>query len=325
MIEYTPEHIMAWTRMGMRKAFGPMLEQLAADHPDVVVLAADVASSANLGGYQERFPDRFFNIGIAEQNMTAIAAGLAQDGYNVFITSFSPFVSMRAYEAVRTVVGYTHQNVKVVALGSGMTLGSQGNTHYGLEDISLMKTIPGMRVLSPADCVEEAKVLEDLAAYPGPAYLRLTGIDGTPGVHKGDYAYQPGVPELLKDGDDIVFLGTGAVLHECMRVSRAFKKEALTCAVYDIASLKPLDLSILEPRLMQAKLIVTVEEHFEIGGLGDSVATYLATRREHPPLCKIGIPDVFPHPGDYAYMLEQCGLTAAKIKPTVLAALAGNE
>ncbi len=321
MIEYTPESMKAWTRMGMRKAFGPMMEDIAENHPDIIVEAADVASSANLGGFQEKIPKRFLNIGIAEQNMIGIAAGLAKEGYNVFATSFAPFVSMRDYEAVRTLVGYMHLNVKIVALGSGLTLGSQGNTHYGLEDLSLMKTIPGMLVLSPADTVEEAKCLDYLADYEGPAFLRLTGIDGTPGVHKGDYPMDLKEPEQLKDGDDIVILGTGAILSECIRVSRAFKRENLTCAVYDVVSIKPLDLSALKEELNQAKLVVTIEEHFVTGGLGDSVASCLAGMKKHPPLLKLGIPDSFMHAGDYQYMLKQCGLTAPEIKKSILEAL----
>ena len=177
MIEFDKKIISDWTRMGMRKAYGPILETVAVDHSNLVALTADVADSANLIQFSRKFPDQFYNIGIAEQNMTGIACGMAKEGHNVFLCSFAPFVSMRNYEAVRTLVGYMKLNVKIVALASGMSLGVQGCTHYCLEDISLMKSIPNMLILSPADVIEEAKCIEYLADYTGPAYLRLTGID----------------------------------------------------------------------------------------------------------------------------------------------------
>ncbi len=318
MIDFSPSNIKSWTRLGMRKAFGTIMCEIAKEHDDLIVLVADVADSANLNEFAKEFPNQFYNIGIAEQNMLGIAAGLAKEGNNVFVVSFAPFVSMRAYEVVRTLIGYMHLNVKIIALASGMSLGTQGNTHYCIEDVSLMRSIPGMTVLSPADCVEEAKCLEVLAKIDGPAYLRLTGIDGTPGVYKDDYKYEIGKNVLVKDGDDIAIIATGSIINECVRVSRAMNREDISCAVIDVHTLKPLDKDFVLDLCGKYKLLVTVEEHNIIGGLGTAISDILAEMKVHPPLCKIGIGDEFPHAGNYVDLLDMCGLTALHLKEVII-------
>lgn len=319
--DFSPKAMLQKNRLGMRKAFGLWMEEMAEEHDDLMVIAADVASSAGLQGFAQRFPEKFLNVGIAEQNMAGIAAGLAKEGSNVFIVSFAPFVTMRAYEALRTLAGYMHLNVKAVAVASGFSLGVQGNTHYCLEDISLVKTIPGMLLLSPADCLEEGKCLEYLLGYKGPAFLRLTGIDGSPAIYRKDFPLEIGKPYILREGEDILLLGTGAILAEGMRLARALKADGLSCAVYDVATLKPLSLEPLREGFKSAKLVVALEEHFRIGGLGDMVAAELATLPQHAPLLKLGIMDEFPKAGDYAYMLTAYGLNASAMHDKILNAL----
>lgn len=318
MIEIDKRSISEWTRLGMRKAFGPILESVADDHPELVAMAADVADSANLTSFSKTHSSQFFNIGIAEQNMTAIACGMAKEGHNVFICSFAPFVSMRNYEAVRTLVGYMGLNVKIVALASGLSLGVQGSTHYCLEDISLMRTIPGMLVLSPADVIEEAKCIEFLANYYGPAYLRLTGIDGTPTVFNSEYVFDEGSLELIREGEDLVIFSTGSVTSECIRATRALKKDGIKCALYSLCRLKPIDEEKITSILNQYKTVITAEEHFKIGGLGDIVSDIVARRGLQCKVMKIGVDDSFPHPGDYAYVLAASNLTAAKIRDIIV-------
>lgn len=318
MIEYTTENIAKWTKLGMRKSFGVIMKELAKEHDDLIVLVADVASSANLVEFANDFPMQFYNIGIAEQNMLAIAAGLAKEGYNVFVVSFAPFVSMRTFETVRTLIGYMHLNVKVVALASGLSLGTQGSTHFCMEDIALMRTIPGLKLLSPADCTEEAKCLEYLSKYNGPAYLRLTGIDGSPSVYKEDFLFEIGKNELVREGEDIAIFSTGSIVSECIRVARALKKDDLSCSVIDIHSIKPIDISLIEKVSEKYRLIVTVEEHNVVGGLGSTMAEVLAKIQNHPPLMSLGIEDKFPHAGTYSYLLQQCGLTAQQMKERIV-------
>lgn len=305
----------------MRKAFGGMLLNVASEHENVIVLAADTASSAGLTAFVERLPEQFYNIGIAEQNMMGIAAGLAKEGNNVFVVSFAPFVSMRAYEAVRTLIGYMHLNVKIVALASGMSLGSQGNTHYCLEDIALMRSIPGMTVLSPADCVEEARCIEYLADYEGPAFLRLTGIEGSPVVYRDGCDFHAGVPSMLREGDDVVIFATGSLVAECLRASRALKQAELTGSVMNVSTLKPFDFSFIQSMAKKYRLFVTVEEHFINGGLGSLIAEALSETDTHAPLLRLGVKDKFPCAGDYANLLRENGLSAAEIKDSILSAL----
>lgn len=324
MIEYTTEELATWARLGMRRAFGNIMLELAKDHDDLIVLTADLVSSSGLLDYVKKRPSQFFNIGIAEQNMTGIAAGLAKEGHNVFIVSFAPFVSMRALEAVRTLVGYMRLNVKVVALGSGISLGTYGNTHYGLEDIALMRTIPGMRVLTPADCVEMVGSLEYLATYQGPAYLRLGGRPGTPNIYNHDYRFEPGKAATLREGEDAAIFATGSMVYECMRLARPLSKQGISCSVFDMHTIKPLDTAAIDEASGRHKLLVTAEEHSVIGGLGAAVAQHLAGKDSHPPLMTIGIEDIFPHAGPYADLQKQCGLTAPQIGDRIMAHFSRN-
>lgn len=324
MIKYTAENMTAWARLGMRRAFGNILLELAEEHDDLIVLTADLTSSSGLWDYVKKRPTQFLNIGIAEQNMTGIAAGLAKEGNNVFVVSFAPFVSMRALEAVRTLVGYMHLNVKVVALGSGISLGTFGNTHYGLEDIALMRTIPGMQVLTPADCVEMAKSLEYLAEYQGPAYLRLTGVPGSPNVHQEGCCFEIGKSITLREGEDVAIFATGSMVYECMRAARPLSKQGISCSIFDMNTIKPLDTTVIDEACDKHKLLVTVEEHSVIGGLGSAVAQHLAGKDSHPLLMTIGIEDVFPHAASYADLQKQCGLTAPQIRDRIMARFSDN-
>lgn len=318
MIELNNENIANWTRLGMRKAFGSMLESVAEDHSNLIALTADVADSANLVQFSKRFPNKFFNIGIAEMNMTGIACGLAKEGHNVFISSFAPFVTMRNYEAVRTLIGYMNLNVKIVGLASGMSLGVQGNTHYSLEDISLMRTIPNMLILSPTDVIEEAKCIEFLADYEGPAYLRLTGIDGTPSVYKEDSTINLCLPNLIREGEDIVIFSTGSITSECNRASRALKKDGFNCSLYEICNLKPIDKNKLLDIIGKYKLIVTVEEHFINGGLGSIISEFISETNADCRLLRIGLEDKFLNSGNYSYMLNEANLSASHIRNKII-------
>lgn len=323
-MKYEATELMSWTRLGMRKAFGEIIQQIAEEHDDLIVLTADVASSANLNGFAKKYQDRFFNIGIAEQNMVAVAAGLAKEGRNVFVVTFAPFVAMRAFEAIRTLVGYMHLNVKIVALSSGMSLGAQGSTHFCLEDIALMRTIPGLKVFSPADCFEMAKCMEYLAGYKGPAYLRLTGIDGSMRVYREECPFFEGKNITVREGKDVAIFATGSVVAECVRASRALNQIDISCAVIDVCTIKPFESSVLEQSCKDKRLIVTVEEHTVFGGLGGLIAENLAAMRHHPPLARIGICDEFPVAGDYSYVLEKCGLSASKIRDTIVQFMEDN-
>lgn len=322
MIDYNSESIKSWSRMGMRKAFGHIMAEVVEERDNSIVISADTASSADLKVFAERFPKKFYDVGITEQNMTAMAAGLALEGNNVFIVTFAPFLSLRAFEAIRTLIGYMNLSVKVIGLGSGLSLGVQGNTHYGLEDISLFRTIPNMRILSPADCYEEAKCIEYFCANRGPAYLRLTGINGLSNVYKDETGFVPEQDTVLREGHDIVIFATGSVVSECMRVARFLGNKGISTSLVNIHSIKPLDIQMVKKMANNHKMMFSVEEGFVSGGLGSAISEVLCNS-EHPPLHILGINDYFPIPGDYAFMLDQCGISANKIREFILDAYSG--
>lgn len=321
MIEYDKITVANWTRLGMRKAFGQMMLGLAEDYENLLLLTADVANSGNLNDFSRTYPNRFFNVGIAETNMVGVAAGLAKEGNQVFIVTFAPFAAMRPYEAVRTLLGYMHLNVKIVALGSGLSLGIQGSTHYCMEDLCLMRSIPGIAVFSPADCIEEARCLEYLASYEGPAYLRLSGIEGVPSVYKATDLFLAEEPTVIREGKDVVLFATGSIVNECIRVARAMKKEGLTCSVVDVHTIKPLQKGRILEICGKHRMVVSVEEHFANGGLGSILSEIIAEGGNPLPFMRIGIPDRFPCGGGYTFLLDQCGLTAPHIRERILKAL----
>ncbi len=314
MLEITNQDALYWSRLGMRKAYGDVISRIAQTDPNIVCIAADVADSANLGVFRDKCPRRYFNVGISEQNMIGVACGLAKEGYNVFVTSFAPFVSLRAYEAIRTLVCYMNLNVKIVALSSGFSLGVQGATHYALEDIAIMRAIPGLAVLSPADTTQMAKMLEYLADYDGAAYLRLTGIPGSPCVYKDGFVYHPQKSDVVKDGGkDAVIFATGAMVNEAVRASRLLAKERIGTTVVNVSRLDAIDKEEIKAMCAGCKLVVTVEEHYITGGLGSIVSECIAERSVHPRVVRIGTAGFNLICGNYAYMLEANGLTAKRI------------
>ena len=320
-MDYSSQNIMQWSRMGMRKAYGAILSELASEHENLISIAADVVDSANLYDFAEKYPDRQFNAGISEQNMVAMAAGLAKEGANVFVTSFAPFVSLRVYETIRTIVCYMNLNVKMVALSSGFSLGVQGATHYALEDIAIMRAIPNLLVLSPSDTTEMAKAMEFLASYEGPAYLRLTGLPGSAAVHKGDYDYDVERIEVMREGEDIGIFATGTLVNESVRAARLLSKIGINVGVINLSKLHPVNADEILMECQKYKMILTVEEHNIVGGIGSIVSEILAAIDSHPRLICLGTTDSNQIAGNYAYMMERNALTAKAIAERVSAEL----
>ena len=252
-------------------------------------------------------------MGIAEQNMIGIAAGLASCGKTVFASSFASFASMRCFEMVRSQVGYMNLNVKIASLMSGMANGTVGNTHYGLEDIALMRTVPNMTVICPCDPFETYKATLAAATMTGPVYLRLTGVNGFAPVYKGDFDFTVGKGIVVQEGKDVALVATGTMVSECLRAARGLVKSGITPTVVDMHTIKPLDTSLLDRLFSSHRLIVTVEEHFTVGGLGSAVAEYKAGFPHSPRQLMLGIPNEFRHVGSYVWMLDKSCLTASKI------------
>lgn len=318
MIVFDPKNIKRWMMLGTRNAFGAFLTELAADYPEVFAMTADFTKSTGLAKFKEQFPNQFLTAGIAEQNMIALASGLASEGHNVFACSFASFVATRCYEQVKINLGYMQHNVKLVGIASGLGVSFQGNTHYGLDDVSLMRTIPGMTIIVPSDCTEVAKATIALVNYNGPAYLRLVGEGFIPIVNPEDYEFTIGKGIVKREGTDVLIIANGTMVNQSLKVAEELEKEGISAGVVNMHTVKPLDTGLLNQLVSGKKLIITVEEGQINGGLGSAVAEHLAAMYDTPKMIRLGVQDVFPHAGSYTYLLQQCGLDIESIKNKII-------
>lgn len=321
MFEINQSNARQWSRIGSRGIFGQAILAVAEHHPEMMVMSADLSNSSGLDRFKKSYPEQFLNVGIAEQNMIGVAAGLAKEGYNVFATSFAPFITMRAAEQVRMNLGYMNMNVKAVAIGSGVSMGFLGNSHYGIEDAAVMRAIPNMTVVCPADCAEIFKTVQAAANFEGPMYIRLTGAVGNPPVNTEDYAFEIGKAIILREPAEVTLIATGSMVYESLEAAKLLEESGIKAGVINMHTLKPIDGNAIDLALRHSKLIVTVEEHSVIGGLGSAVAEYKAAKRNAPPQMILGLPDAFDVTGEYRFLLERHGLVGSKIVQAVLAKL----
>lgn len=297
-------------KIATREAYGNALVELAEKY-DFVVFDADLAAATKTGIFKKAYPDRFFNCGIAEGNMISVAAGVATTGTIAFASSFAMFAAGRAYEQVRNSVGYPHLNVKIGATHAGVTVGEDGATHQCNEDIALMRTIPGMLVLNPADAVETRGAVEAAILHDGPAYIRL-GRLAIPAVNGDDYKFEVGKGVTLREGNDVTIVATGVMVHIALNAADMLAEEGIAARVINIHTIKPLDTEILAKAARETGAIVTAEEHTIVGGLGSAVAEALAETCPVPVL-RIGTNDCYGRSGTALEMLAYTGLTAENI------------
>ncbi|HIY26552.1 MAG TPA: transketolase family protein [Candidatus Acutalibacter pullistercoris] len=299
-----------------RESFGEAVTALAAENPDIVVLDADLAEATKTCIFEKKYPERFIDCGIAEGNMIGIAAGLAACGKIPFAASFAMFSAGRAYEQVRNSVGYPHLNVKIAGSHAGISTGEDGATHQCCEDIALMRTIPGMVVLNPADHYEMLAAVKAAAQHNGPVYLRL-GRLAVESVHNNDdYQFELGKGITLRDGKDITIAATGLMVGEAVKAAKSLEAQGIDARVIDIHTIKPLDEDLLVKAAQETGHIVTVEEHNVIGGLGEAVCACLSQRCP-TPVTRIGVQDVYGHSGPALDLLQEFGLCAENIEATV--------
>ena len=299
-----------------RESFGEAVTALAAENPDIVVLDADLAEATKTCIFEKKYPERFIDCGIAESNMIGIAAGLAACGKIPFAASFAMFSAGRAYEQVRNSVGYPHLNVKIAGSHAGISTGEDGATHQCCEDIALMRTIPGMVVLNPADHYEMLAAVKAAAQHNGPVYLRL-GRLAVESVHNNDdYQFELGKGITLRDGKDITIAATGLMVGEAVKAAKSLEAQGIDARVLDIHTIKPLDEDLLVKAAQETGHIVTVEEHNVIGGLGEAVCACLSQRCP-TPVTRIGVQDVYGHSGPALDLLQEFGLCAENIEATV--------
>lgn len=307
-------------KIATREAYGSALCELGEAENNLVVLDADLAEATKTIMFKKKFPDRHFDCGIAEANMICAAAGMSTCGLVPFVSTFAMFAAGRGFEQIRNTLGYPHCNVKIGATHGGISVGEDGASHQCCEDFALMRSIPGMVILNPADAVEAKAAVKAAYRYNGPVYLRFGRLAIPVFNDEDNFDFEIGKGKTLVDGDDITIIATGLMVNEALIAAQQLKEEGINPRVINIHTIKPLDKELVIKAAKETGRIITVEEHSIIGGLGEAVCS--AVCEEHPvPVIRIGVNDEFGHSGPAAKLLEQFGLCAANITATVKKAL----
>ncbi|MGN0638416.1 MAG: transketolase family protein [Huintestinicola sp.] len=295
-----------------RESYGEALAELSSEYPDLIVLDSDLAAATKTGIFKKACPERFFDCGIAEANMMGVAAGIATTGKKVFASSFAMFAAGRAFEIVRNSIGYPHLNVKIGATHAGISVGEDGATHQCNEDIALMRTIPGMTIINPADDVEAKAAVKAALDFEGPVYMRFGRLSVPVINDKDTYKFELGKGVQLRDGSDVTIIATGLMVNEALVAAETLAAEGISARVINIHTIKPIDKDIICKAAKETGVIVTAEEHSVIGGLGSAVAETV-TECCPVPVIKVGVNDVFGHSGPALDLLKEFGLCAENV------------
>ena len=299
-------------KIATRDSYGKALAALGAAHDDIIVFDADLAGATKTSVFQKEFPYRHFDCGIAEGNMVTVAAGAAAMGLVPFASSFAMFAAGRAFEQVRNSIGYPHLNVKIGATHGGISVGEDGASHQCCEDFALMRSIPGMVVMSPADDVEARAMVKAAYEYVGPVYMRF-GRAAVPVIHdEENYHFEIGKGEILRDGSDAAIIANGLMVYEALVAAEALQKDGISAMVINIGTIKPLDEALVLAAAEKCGKVITCEEHSVIGGLGEAVCSLLSEKRP-TPVRRVGVNDEFGHSGPAAQVLKEFGLSAEHI------------
>ena len=303
-----------------RDAYGEALAELGAVNENIVVLEADLSKSTKTSDFKKVYPERHFNMGIAEQNMLGVAAGFAAAGKIPFASSFAVFATGRAYDQIRNSIAYPNLNVKIAATHAGLTVGEDGGSHQMLEDIALMRALPNMTVIVPADGIETKQAINAAAEYEGPVYIRM-GRPKVPVLFDDNYTFEIGKGVVLKEGTDVTLVGTGIMVSKAVEAAELLAAEGISAAVVNISTIKPLDAELIVAQAQKTGAIVTCEEHNIYGGLGSAVAEVLVENCP-VPMARVGVADKFGESGLPDELLEKHGLTAANIAAQAKAVIA---
>lgn len=291
-------------------AFGISLIEIMKERNDLMVLSSDMSTPAGLDKFKATYPEHFMNMGIAEQNMIGTAAGLAEEGYKCICVAQACFITMRSFEQVRQYCGYMQIPLVIVGIGSGVSLQYMGNTHYAIEDLALMRTIPGMEVIAPCDSYEAVQAFEYAVKSEHPVYIRFFGGTAVPPIFSEEFKFECGKAIKLRDGKDVQIIATGSMVSTAIKVAEELAEDEIEVSVVDMHTIKPIDEYAID---YPNRLIVTLEEHNIIGGLGSAVAEILSGREKHPRFLRLGVNDCYLPIGSYQYLLQQCGLDVTSI------------
>lgn len=295
--------------------FGISLIEMMKQRNDLMLLSSDMSTPAGLDKFKAAYPEHFMNLGIAEQNMIGTAAGLAEEGFKPVCVAQACFVTMRSFEQVRQFCGYMQIPLVIVGIGSGLSLQYMGNTHYAIEDLALMRTVPGMEIIAPCDSYEAVKAFEYSVNSEHPVYIRLYGGTAIPAVFTKEIRFEIGKAIKLREGKDIQIIATGSLVGTALNVANELCEEGVEASVIDMHTIKPIDAGVIE---CDKNLIVTLEEHNVIGGLGSAVAEVLSQYERHPKVLRLGVNDSFMPVGSYQYLLQQSGLDVESVKNKII-------
>ncbi len=314
MIEYNKRTIRSWSLLGASGVLGLAACDIAEEDDDFAIVTSDLCFFSGLNRFEAVHRDKLYNVGIAEQNMIGIAAGMTKEGMNVFATSYASFAATRVLDQVKVNMGYMKLPIKLIGLTSGYAAGILGATHMAIEDIAIMRSIPNITILSPADCVETMKVLQTASKMSVPVYIRLGSDIKTPAVpiYKEDYDFQVGKAITLRRGTDICLIATGTMVSVSLDAANILQEKGYSCEVINIHTVKPIDREAVLS-VCDKKLLITIEEHSVIGGLGSAVAEVLASAEHRPPHIIMGINDEYLHAASHKALLEKSGLTVQQV------------
>ncbi len=318
MIKINKLNARVYSKLGQSgAAFGIGLIEAQKNNPYIFVLSSDMSRPAGLDRFKTMYPEMFNNVGIAEQNLIGVASGMVSEGKKVIVTAQACFLAMRSCEQVRQYMGYMRSNIIAIGISSGFALNFFGNTHYAIEDVAIMRAIPGMTILSPSDAGQAAKALVAALELTGPVYIRLTGTLNCPIVYDEEFHFEIGKAIQVKDGTGITVFATGSMVYNTLKAAEIIEQKGVSVKVIDMHTIKPLDKEIIN-KCSSSSLFVSIEEHNIIGGLGTAISEFLSESRKSPPLLRLGVNDTFSHPGDYNYLLEQNRLQPREIAEDIL-------
>ena len=314
---YNSSNIKIWSKLGMRASFGLAALEFGNLEKDLMILTADVSTSAGLDRYKKKFPEKYIDVGIAEQNLIGVATGLASENYKVITTTFAPFQTTRCCEQIKVNLGYMKHKICMVGLASGLVLGNLGYTHCCIEDIGILRSIPNITIISPADSAEAVKAVEASLNHTESTYIRLTGGSNNDQIYKNDYEFNIGKSITLKKGEDATIIATGTMVKVALETANLMENKNKNIEVVNMHTIKPIDKNKIIEISKRTKNIITIEEHNVIGGLGSAVSETIASLSSSPRLLSFGINDQYSSGGDYSFLKEKFGLNATNISEKI--------
>ena len=312
-MEINTKNIKLWSTIGPRASLGLGILDLAKNYKELMVVTCDVSTSAGLERFKKTYPEQYIDLGIAEQNMIGVSTGLASEKFKVITTTFAPFQTMRCCEQIKVNLGYMEEKITMVGLASGLVLGNLGFTHCCIEDIGVLRSIPNLNIISPGDSLETIKSIEASINSNKSCYIRITGGTNNTIIYDKDYEFKIGRAVTLKEGEDITIFGSGAILGECLKVAKELKDKKISAEVINMHTIKPIDNEAIMNAAKKSKLIVTVEEHNRIGGLGSAVSEVISRIKDAPRQLTIGINDTYTKSGSYKYLKDYYRLVSENI------------